>query len=463
MRSISRRPLRYIVNTNEREEHIGGNEAIAAAGSTIPFRPPKTSASRTALGNNRASVISFLTVFHRMSAPTGQVAPRPEDAWPDNTYSTPQKKLYFNDEPVLIMHVPSNTDGNSIVHFRTADVVSVGGPRGPDRLSLHRREGRRDYSSDRSTSLNRLIDLTVPDRKSEGGTLVIPGHGRLADQPDVVYYQQMVAIVRDRIKDMIARGMTLEQVKAARPTRDYDTRYGWIRAPGRPTCSSRRRIEASEVGEKERFMKRTALLLLAAVVVLGAAGRVFAHHSFTAAYDNTKRVEVEGVVKEFVWRNPHSFVTDRRHDNDGKTETWNLEWGSSSQLSAAKYPVTRTTIKAAIASSRPANRGATRGQAPPHLQHQAADRRMGVGRRRRLDRSTFISWRRWRSLRWLACSSSAAAHAQGRGRAARRRSRADARAPRPRRISPATGYPWWPNTGTCACSCRRRASSRCCP
>ena len=61
-----------------------------------------------------------------MSAPTGQVAPRAEDAWPDNTYSTPQKKLYFNDEPVLIIHQPANTDGNSIVHFRTADVVSIG-------------------------------------------------------------------------------------------------------------------------------------------------------------------------------------------------------------------------------------------------------------------------------------------------------------------------------------------------
>ncbi len=91
-------------------------------------------------------------------------------------------------------------------------------------------------------------------------------------------------------------------------------------------------------------MKRPVLLIFAAVLLVSAA-RVAAHHSFTAAYDNTKRIEVEGVVKEFVWRNPHSFV---RIDvtKDGKTETWNLEWGSSSQLSAAKYPVTRTTLKA---------------------------------------------------------------------------------------------------------------------
>ena len=88
-----------------------------------------------------------------------------------------------------------------------------------------------------------------------------------------------------------------------------------------------------------------AVALCAAVVLLAEAGSVSAHHSFTAAYDNTRRVEVEGVVKEFVWRNPHSFLRIDVTNKDGVVETWNLEWGSSSQLSAAKYPVTRTTIK----------------------------------------------------------------------------------------------------------------------
>jgi hypothetical protein len=93
-------------------------------------------------------------------------------------------------------------------------------------------------------------------------------------------------------------------------------------------------------------MKRTFLMLAAGVVLAGSAGVVDAHHSFTAAYDNTKRVEVEGVVREFIWRNPHSFLRIDVTNKDGKVETWSLEWGSSSQLSAAKYPVTRTTIKA---------------------------------------------------------------------------------------------------------------------
>ena len=92
-------------------------------------------------------------------------------------------------------------------------------------------------------------------------------------------------------------------------------------------------------------MKRSALILVAVLVVTVGAARAFAHHSFTAAYESGKRVEIEGVVKEFVWRNPHSFVRIEVMTKDGKTETWNLEWGSSTQLSAAKYPVTRTTLK----------------------------------------------------------------------------------------------------------------------
>ena len=226
VRSISKRPIRYIINTNERDEHTGGNEKLAAAGTTIPFRvstDPRVSDGR--MGKDRANVIAYLSVFHHMSAPTGQKSPRPEAAWPDNTYSTPQKKLTINDEPVLIMHFPSNTDGNSIVHFRTSDVVSVG-----DLVDLTGYPVI-DVKAGGSIqavleSLNRLIDITIPGRKSEGGTYVIPGHGRLADQPDIAYYREMVAIVRDRIQAMISKNMTLDQIKAARPTLDYDTRYG---------------------------------------------------------------------------------------------------------------------------------------------------------------------------------------------------------------------------------------------
>ena len=75
-------------------------------------------------------------------------------------------------------------------------------------------------------ALNFILDITVPAEKQEGGTMVIPGHGRLCDEADVVVYRDMVTIIRDRIQDMIKKGMTLDQVKAAKPTRDYDPLYG---------------------------------------------------------------------------------------------------------------------------------------------------------------------------------------------------------------------------------------------
>jgi glyoxylase-like metal-dependent hydrolase (beta-lactamase superfamily II) len=226
MRTISTRPLRYIINTTEREDHTGGNAAIADTGEIVPFREPNyTAGPQGALDTTKASVISYLTVFHRLAAPTGKTPLIPEAGWPDNTYSTPQKRLYFNDEPVVITHQPANTDGNSVILFRKSDVVSVG-----DLLDLTAypiidlEAGGSIHAM--VEALNRLIDITVPRANAAGGTLVVPGHGRIADHAEVVYYRDMIAIIRDRIQDMIRKGMTLEQVKAARATRDYDPRYG---------------------------------------------------------------------------------------------------------------------------------------------------------------------------------------------------------------------------------------------
>jgi hypothetical protein len=90
-------------------------------------------------------------------------------------------------------------------------------------------------------------------------------------------------------------------------------------------------------------MKRMSLLLVAGVVLQAGAGQVLAHHSFSATYDSSQRVEIEGVVKEFVWRNPHSFLRLDVTDKDGQTKTWALEWGSITQLSQSA--MTRTTLK----------------------------------------------------------------------------------------------------------------------
>ncbi len=226
MKTISTRPLRYIINTTERPDHTGGNAAIADIGETIPFREPNyTAGPQGALDVGRASIISYYTVLHRMGAPTGKTPPAPEAGWPDNTYSIPQKRLYFNDEPVVIMHQTANTDSNSMVLFRKSDVVSVGPMLDLTGYPFLDLEAGGSIQS-MVEALNRLIDVAVPEANAAGGTKVIPSYGRIADHAEVVYYRDMMTIVRDRIQDMIKRKMTLDQVKAARPTRDWDARYG---------------------------------------------------------------------------------------------------------------------------------------------------------------------------------------------------------------------------------------------
>jgi cyclase len=225
MRSISSRPLRYIVNTTFGPDHTGGNAAIADVGETIPFREPNyTAGPQGALDVGRASIIAYYTVLHRMSDATGPSAVS-EDGWPDNTFAIEQKRLYFNDEPVVIMHQTANSDSNSMVLFRKSDVVSVGDILDLTKYPMIDIEGGGTIETI-VTSLNRLIDVVVPRANAAGGTMVIPSYGRIADHAEVVYYRDMTTIVRDRVQDMIKRGMTLEQVKAARPTRDWDARYG---------------------------------------------------------------------------------------------------------------------------------------------------------------------------------------------------------------------------------------------
>jgi cyclase len=224
IRPLSKRPLVYIINSDDRGDHIGGNEAIGKTG-----RPVPTDSQRYAVADrvaaSHAYIIAFQSVLDRMSAPTGQTAAISETAWPNDTYSVPQKNLYFNGEAVEIFHQPANTDGNSFVLFRRSDVVSAGDIFDPAEYPIIdlKRGGSVQGVID---GLNRLKQIVIPADHQEGGTMIIPGHGRLSDAADLAFYQQMVTIVRDRLRDMIKRGMTLEQVKAARPTRDYDPIYG---------------------------------------------------------------------------------------------------------------------------------------------------------------------------------------------------------------------------------------------
>lgn len=227
IKKITPQPIRYVIDTSDDADHVSGNEKVAKAGKTLFQTNNQLGEGMT--NGGAAAVLAAEKVLARMSAPTGKASPFPTPAWPTETYDQKRKYMYLNGEGIEVLHMPSaHTDGDSVVFFRRSDVVAAG-----DILDLTRfpvvdlaRGGSIQGEID---ALNRLVELAIPSVplvSQEGGTLVVPGHGYVCDQLDVVEYRDMVTIVRDRVQDLVKKGMTLDQVKAANPTAGYNSRYG---------------------------------------------------------------------------------------------------------------------------------------------------------------------------------------------------------------------------------------------
>ncbi len=230
LRKLTPLPIRYVIDTNAEADFVGGNGKLAKAGKTIFTNVLGNPALTDAMTNGgAAAILAQDSILQRMSAPTGKVSPFPDDALPTEAFYSKRYTLRMNDEGIEVLYQPAaHSNADSFVFFRGSDVVVAGDVLDKTRFPVI------DIANGGSIqgeidALNKLIELAIaptPFIYKGVGTYVIPGHGRLCEQMEVVDYRDMVVVVRDVIADMIKQGMTLDQIKAASPAKPYETQYG---------------------------------------------------------------------------------------------------------------------------------------------------------------------------------------------------------------------------------------------
>ena len=213
---LSPKPIHTIINTHFHADHTAGTGAL------VKLRGAGSQAIRVMAHDNVLTRLTATTTAGESPAAAlriNNVITLPVTS----PLFTPSRDFFLNGEAVFVHHMPAaHTDGDVIVHFRGSDVLSTGDVFRPDLYPVIDVQNGGTVNG-LIAALNRIIEITVPARYQEGGTRVVPGHGRLCDEADVVEYRDMVTIIRDRVRELVKQGRTLAQVKAARPTRDYDT------------------------------------------------------------------------------------------------------------------------------------------------------------------------------------------------------------------------------------------------
>lgn len=225
IRTLSDKPVQFIANTSFLPDRTGGNEALRNAGADPSVRGTFFSLQFRDAGVG-ATVMAHQNVPNRLTA-----AKRPAAALPTDTFLEERRRTFHNDDAIEMIWQPNAiTDGDSLVQFRRADVIVTGNIFTTTQYpSIDVANG--GTVDGEIKALNQILERTVFEHQGQGGTLVVPGHGYLSDEHEVVEYRDMVVIVRDRIRALARSGATLEQVKAARPTADYETRYGATTGP----------------------------------------------------------------------------------------------------------------------------------------------------------------------------------------------------------------------------------------
>jgi cyclase len=216
IRKLTTLPIRAVVDTTTDLDHIGGNENLARTGALLYQGAPGSTP--------QAQVFAHEKALRRISAPTGKTPNLPPALWPTDTFASAKEKIYFNHEPIELQWAPGHTDGDVLVWFRRSDVIATGDAF--TTTSYPRFDSARGGTIQGVLDvLNRVIDIAVPEFNGQGGTRIVPGHGRICNQADVVEYRDMATIIRDRVRNLIRTGRTLDQIKGAHVTLDYDGLY----------------------------------------------------------------------------------------------------------------------------------------------------------------------------------------------------------------------------------------------
>jgi glyoxylase-like metal-dependent hydrolase (beta-lactamase superfamily II) len=224
IKTISPLPIRQIVNTSAEAHHTGGNEMISKAGRNI-YASVGGGGAREPGRVQGAPIIATEKAMHRMAGLLGEPA-RENAMWPDNTFAGMRKDWSWGGEPIDILYKPAaHSDGDLIVWFRKSDVIATGDIL--DTVKYPTIDLKRGGSIDGYlNALNDILDIMIPLQNNQGGTLAVPGHGRICNEGDVAEIRDTMTIITDRIREMVKKGMTLAQVKQAKPTLDYDGVFG---------------------------------------------------------------------------------------------------------------------------------------------------------------------------------------------------------------------------------------------
>ena len=220
IKRISPKPIRYVIDTGPDTDHVGGNEALSKAGEKL-FSGSNLGGARNA-ADSVAPILSAEGVLQHMAA-------SPAGGRPSEVFHYARKYMYLNGEAIEVLRqAAAHTDSDVFAFFRRSDVVVAGDVLDTRQFPVIDVD-RGGSIQGEIAALNRLVELAVPSVPvvtREAGTIVVPGHGRLCDQYDVVEYRDMVTIIRDRIRNLIKSGRSLAEVKAAQPAKGYMGRYG---------------------------------------------------------------------------------------------------------------------------------------------------------------------------------------------------------------------------------------------